>query len=140
MNKLKTLFIKYKEIINYLIFGVLTTVINILVYDFFFYVIHLENIPSNVIAWVVSVLFAFITNKLFVFNSYKKGLSLIVEMISFFGCRLSTGLIDTGLMYLFIDVLKTGHNTIIKIIVNVIVIVLNYVLSKIIIFRRKKDE
>lgn len=140
MNKIKTLFIKYKEIINYLIFGVLTTVINILVYDLFFYAFHLENIPSNVIAWVVSVLFAFITNKLFVFNSYKKGLSLIVEMISFFGCRLSTGLIDTGLMYLFIDVLKTGHNTIIKIIVNVIVIVLNYVLSKIIIFRRKKDE
>lgn len=124
-------FNKYYEVLSYLFFGGCTTLVNILS----FWVLRLLNIDvyiSNIIAWIVSVLFAFITNKLFVFES--KG-STLKEGISFFIFRLLSLLFDMGIMYLLIDVLNT-NDILSKVISNVFVIIINYVFSKIFIFKK----
>ncbi len=134
------LFLKYKEVILYLIFGVLTTLINIFAYWVFAYGINIGTIISTIAAWIISVTFAYITNKMFVFESKTYTWSaLIYEIISFFGCRLLTGLMDLAIMYVFVDVLHY-NGMLIKVISNVIVVVLNYIFSKIFIFSGKKES
>jgi len=92
---------------------------------------------SNVIAWIISVLFAFITNKLFVFNSYQKSLAVVIkEVIGFFGFRLLSGGIDIGLMYLLIDIIKT-NDMFAKVTVNIIIVILNYLFGKILFSNNK---
>lgn len=126
---------KYKSIILYIIFGVLTTFINIVVYYICSYILGLDTILSNVIAWILSVLFAYVTNRKWVFESKtieKK--DVFKEITSFFGCRLTTGVVDIVIMYLFVDV--CGFSGLItKCFSNIIVIVANYVASKLIIFK-----
>ena len=127
---------KYKSFIMYAIFGVLTTAVNMVTYYFCFNVIGIANVPSTIIAWVLAVAFAFITNKLWVFDS--KGFdkkTLLHEMPTFFGARLATGVLDVVIMYLAVDVMH-WNSTIWKLISNVLVIILNYVASKLIIFRK----
>lgn len=131
---IKSLFKKYEEIIMYLIMGVLTTVVNIGVYYIFSHVFMLEKNISNVIAWVVAVLFAFITNKLFVFKSDK---DIKKEIIEFFKYRLATLVMEVILFYLFINIIKM-NDMIAKIILNVLVIILNYIFSKLFIFKKEK--
>ena len=121
-----------KELIAYIIFGVLTTAVNIITYFLFVDVFAVNYIISNIIAWFVSVLFAYITNRIWVFES--KDDNIIKEIVLFYGGRVFSGAVDTGLMYLFIDILSTG-NAFAKIVVQVIVIVLNYVFSKFIVFK-----
>lgn len=121
-----------KELIAYIIFGVLTTVVNIITYFLFEDIFAVNYLISNIIAWFVSVLFAYITNRKWVFES--KDDNIIKEIVLFYGGRLFSGLVDTGLMYLFIDILATG-DVFAKIVVQVIVIVLNYVFSKFIVFK-----
>ena len=149
MNKLKELLISHKEPIAYLIFGVFTTLVNIAVYYLFADVWNAHYLISNVIAWIASVLFAFVTNKLFVFDSKSwQGKVVIAEMGSFFLARVATGVIDMVLMWLLIDIMiidgvfvSAGIATLIsgemfaKVVVNVIVVVLNYIASKLWIFR-----
>lgn len=132
---MKNLYLKYKDIIMYLIFGVLTTIINIISYFVTYEILKIPNIPSTIIAWMVSVTFAFITNKLFVFESKKWDKRTIKELISFTSCRIGTGVLELILMYIFVDLLNF-NGTVIKIITNIIVIVLNYVFSKLIIFKK----
>lgn len=134
MTMIKSLFKKYEEIIMYLIMGVLTTVVNIGVYYIFSHVFMLEKNISNVIAWVVAVLFAFITNKLFVFKSDK---DIKKEIIEFFKYRLATLVMEVILFYLFINIIKM-NDMIAKIILNVLVIILNYIFSKLFIFKKEK--
>lgn len=130
------LFKKYKFIILYGIFGVLTTVINIAVYGIFYSVLDVSNVISNIIAWVISVLFAFITNKLWVFESKSFNFKLFVkELGSFTVCRVATGVLDLGIMFVGVDLLK-GPAIILKILSNVIVIILNYILSKLLVFKK----
>ena len=124
-----------KELISYLIFGVLTTVVNIVVYYVFNTWLQVNYLVSNAIAWIASVLFAYITNRKYVFES--KNTSMINELVKFIGARLSTGIMDMILMWLLVDVLSM-NSMFSKIIVNVLVIVLNYVLSKVFVF--KKEE
>lgn len=124
-----------KEVISYLIFGVLTTLVNIVVYTVCNDVIQIQYLISNAIAWIVSVLFAYITNRKYVFES--KNSSLFNELVKFIGVRLSTGIMDMILMWLFVDIL-CFNSMMSKIIVNVIVIVLNYVLSKIFVFQKEE--
>lgn len=128
---------KYEEIILYVFFGVCTTLVNILVYYIFSHIFNLGTIISTVIAWILSVLFAYITNKIWVFKSksWDKNV-LFKEMISFFSCRLLTGLLDIGIMYIFVDILKF-NDIIIKVISNIIVIIINYIASKLVIFSKK---
>lgn len=128
---------KYEEIILYGFFGVCTTLVNILVYYIFSHIFNLGTIISTVIAWILSVLFAFVTNKIWVFKSksWQKDI-FIKEAISFFSCRLLTGLLDIGIMYIFVDILKF-NDIIIKVISNIIVIIINYIASKLVIFSKK---
>ena len=95
METIKRLLIKYKSFIFYAVFGVLTTVINIASYALCYKYLGIPNVPSNIIAWVLAVLFAFITNKLYVFDSKNMAMStLIPELIKFTAARLATGGID----------------------------------------------
>ncbi len=151
MKKFKELLGAYKEPIAYIIFGVLTTLVNIVAYFLCSDVLGVYYLISNIIAWIASVLFAFVTNKLFVFESKSwRGKVVVTEMSSFFLARLATGLVDMILMWVFIDAIaidaifvSVGIAGLIsgemfaKVVVNVIVIVLNYVASKLWIFRKK---
>lgn len=125
-----------KAVWLYLFFGAVTTVLNIVVYEIFTKLLHIDYMISNIIAWIVAVAVAYITNKLYVFES--KGLSkakLINEITSFVLARVGTLGIDILVMYIGFGVL--GFNdTIMKILANIIVIVSNYFLSKYIIFRK----
>lgn len=119
-----------KELFLYVVFGTLTTLVNLVVY---FVLEHLgvNYIISNIIAWFLSVLFAYITNRIWVFES--KSPNILKEMVLFFGGRIFSGALDTALLYVFIDLLLI-NNTISKIAVEIIITILNYVLSKLIVF------
>ena len=121
-----------KELVLYVIFGTFTFLVNIIVYFLFENVLGVNYIISNIIAWFFSVLFAYITNRIWVFES--KSPDILKEMSLFFGGRIFSGVVDTGLMYLFIDILTIG-DLISKIVVQIIVIILNYVFSKLIVFK-----
>lgn len=121
-----------RELVLYVVFGTFTFLVNIIVYFFFQSVLGVNYLISNVLAWFFSVLFAYITNRIWVFES--KSPAILKEMSLFFGGRIFSGAVDTALMYLFIDVLTIG-NTISKIVVQIIVIILNYVFSKLIVFK-----
>ena len=151
MKKIKTLFIKYKEIITYIIFGILTTLVNFFSFWIFTKIFGEElYLVNNAIAWVVGVVFAYVTNKLFVFESKSWDLKLITkEITGFLGARIFSFLVEEGGMFLFISVLGLGEKSlaladfiitgqfIVKILLAVIVVVLNYVFSKFIIFKRQ---
>ena len=140
METIKRLLIKYKSFIFYAVFGVLTTVINIASYALCYKYLGIPNVPSNIIAWVLAVLFAFITNKLYVFDSKNMAMStLIPELIKFTAARLATGGIDLLIMFIGVDMMH-GPEIVLKVASNIIVIILNYVLSKLIVFRKKKEE
>ena len=95
---------KYEEIILYIFFGVCTTIVNILVYYICSHLFNFGTIISTVIAWILSVLFALITNKIWVFKSKSWDKSIFIkESISFFSCRLLTGLLDVLIMYIFVQ-------------------------------------
>lgn len=140
MEKIKLLWIKYKEIISYLFFGFVTTVVNYGVFALCGHVFHLDVVYSNAIAWVVAVIVAYVTNKLWVFDSKKHDFKTIAkEFAEFVVARLITLGIETVLLWIFVD--KLGVNDLImKIITNIIVVILNYIFSKFIIFRKKKKE
>lgn len=129
---------KYRELLLYGIFGVLTTLINIVVYSLCYHQLGISNVASNVVAWILSVLFAFVTNKIWVFDSKSMEVSVLFkEAVSFFGCRLATGLLDLAIMYVTVDVMA-WNSTLMKCISNVIVIVVNYIASKLVIFAHKQ--
>ncbi len=135
MNSITQLLKRYKDIIMYGIFGLMTTAVNVGVYYLSFNILSFSNIVSTVSAWFMSVLFAFVTNKIWVFESrsFKAGV-LIREMLSFFSCRLLTGALDLLIMYAAVDYM--GWNALLwKVISNIIVIVLNYIAGKVLIFR-----
>ena len=121
-----------RELVLYVVFGAFTFFVNIAVYFLFEDVLGVNYLISNIIAWFFSVLFAYITNRIWVFES--KSPNILKEMALFFGGRIFSGVVDTALMYLFIDVMMIG-DTISKIVVQIIVIVLNYIFSKLIVFK-----
>lgn len=137
MKIIKQLYFKYRELINYLFFGGCTAIVNFVSYYIPARILGIEEIISNIIAWIFSVLFAYITNKIFVFESkiHKKG-ELFKEMFSFIFARLFTGLLcDVGLFAFMIKGLKI-NDLISKITTQVIVVILNYLSSKLIIFKK----
>ena len=126
---------KYKDVILYLVFGVFTTVVNIVSYWLCAHVLGLGVMASSVIAWALAVFFAYVTNRTMVFHSSATGKGEILKEIgSFFACRLGTGVADWVIMFVFFTVLHF-NDMIFKIGNNFIVIVLNYVLSKFVIFK-----
>ena len=121
-----------RELFLYIVFGVLTTIVNIVAYLFFARLLGIHYIISNIVAWVLSVLFAYVTNRIWVFES--KNSNIIKEMSLFFSGRIFSGIVDTGLMYVFIDLLSIG-DFISKIVIQIIVVILNYLVSKLIVFK-----
>jgi len=137
---MKELMKKYKSIITYGIFGVLTTIINIACYEILYNHIHISNVMSNIVAWIIAVAFAYVTNKIWVFESKSlEPKTLLAEIWKFITCRLATGALDLAIMYVGVDMMH-GPSTVLKIISNIIVILLNYVASKIIIFKKKEEK
>ena len=130
---------KYESVLLYLIFGVLTTFVNIVVYYILFNHVLLSNILSNGIAWVAAVIFAFITNKIWVFKSKTLEIEQVIkELSAFFSARLSTGLLAMAIMYVGVDLLMV-NSIYSKIISGVVVVILNYIFSKLFIFRKNKE-
>ena len=136
---LKELINKYKDIIAYGIFGVLTTIINIVVYWAAAHLLHLDTVPATVIAWIAAVLGAYLTNRKWVFHSEASGgREIMLEILRFFAARLATGIFDWVFMYVTVD--RMGWNDVaMKVIANIVVIITNYVLSKLVVFRKKKE-
>ena len=128
---------KYREVLLYLLFGGLTTIVNIAV----FFILRQFNVAmqiSNMIAWILSVLFAFITNKLFVFESKNNTvIENLKECVSFFGFRVLSLFFDMGCMHILIEILDVNE-LVSKILANILVIILNYIFSKLFIFKNKK--
>lgn len=144
-DKINNLIKKFlnKETISYLIFGVLTTIINIVVFWFaerelaFIMSEDAASLVGNVIAWIISVAFAFVTNKLFVFESKSMAFKVVMaELTGFVIARLLSLAFDEGFM--FVAIVLLGMNSLLaKIISNVFVVIINYVLSKFFIFKNK---
>ena len=139
-KKIWNIYDKFKELFNYIIVGVLTTVVSLVSYFIFSRILNIEKtlyfIIANTISWILSVAFAYITNKLFVFNSKTKNKEAIVEMIKFVSSRIITFLIDLILMFIFVKTLKI-NNDISKLIVQFVVLALNYIFSKLLVFKNK---
>lgn len=135
-NRLKKLFVKYQELIIYLVFGVLTTVVNYLVYLPCYNLLGLNASVSNMIAWLVAVIFAFVTNKPFVFRSYDWSSEVVIpELTKFVATRIGSGAMETAILFLAVDLAGMNGN-IWKIVTSVLVVVLNYVGSKLLVFRK----
>ena len=133
--KIKELILKYREVIAYLFFGGCTTLVNIISYYLSYNILNISNVTSTVIAWIISVLFAYVTNRIFVFESNNKGKAIIKEIFAFFSCRMFTGILDVAIMYFAVDIFEF-NSLLWKIISNVLVIIANYVFSKIFIFKK----
>ncbi|MCC0706183.1 GtrA family protein [Clostridioides sp. ES-S-0190-01] len=127
---------KHKETILYLFFGAFTTFVNIVSYLFFTRVLSFNFIIANTLSWINAVLFAYVTNKFFVFENRRVELKfLFKEFLSFVSFRLISGIIEMVIMYIMVDLLFV-NDVIVKIFTNIVVIVLNYLFSKMIIFRK----
>ena len=134
---LKRLIEKYWDVLSYLFFGVLTTAVNYLVYIPCLYLLGIPAAVSNVIAWAVAVAFAFVTNKPLVFHSHDWSAKVVwPELGKFVGSRLASGGIETAIIFVTVDLLA-WNGVIMKLIVSVLVIVLNYIGSKLLVFRKK---
>lgn len=147
MKKIKELYEKYKEIIVYLVFGVLATIVNLGVkYALLFTILDASNSfelqVSVIISWIAAVLFAYFTNRTFVFKSKNK--NKIKEFISFVTGRIATLLMEMAIMWFFVTFLKLNSDLyvfVITIFAQALVIIANYILSKLFIFKNnKKDE
>lgn len=136
LGKIRDLLLKYQDIISYLVFGVLTTVVNFLVYYPLTNLLGVEETLANVIAWVISVAFAFVTNKPFVFKSYDWSVKVVVpELSKFVSTRVGSGLLETAMIFLFVKLLQFDGN-IIKLAASILVVIINYVGSKLIVFNK----
>ena len=138
MKKIKVLYIKHKEIINYLIVGILTTFVSLSTYFLTINVILPEksdlNVQiSNIISWICAVTFAYYTNRIYVFQSSSKNKEKVKEIIKFFTSRILSLIIDMFFMYILYSVLKV-NDSISKLIVQVVVTILNYIFAKMVVF------
>ena len=159
MKKIRELFIKYREIISYLFWGVMTTLVSWVTYALFDLIfrgigaeltvfglsVSVTVLLDTVLSWICAVLFAYVTNKLWVFESRSWAREVVwPEVAKFFSSRAATGVLEIVavplLTALGLDQTIFGiEGMLAKIIVTVVVVILNYVLSKLIVFRTKKD-
>ena len=140
MRLIRSLLIKYRDIILYLFFGVLTTLVNYLVFFPLYNVFHCSAVLSNCIAWGAAVIFAYLTNKPFVFKSRDwSSATVIPEITRFVGCRIGSGVLETVVIWLFADILGWNGN-VIKLITSVAVVIINNVASKRFVFAKKENS
>lgn len=132
-----TLWQKYRDYVLYVVFGVMTTVVNIVAYWCCAHVLGLGTLASNVIAWFLAVLFAYLSNRSLVFHSAASSASEVLrEAVSFFAGRLATGALDWAIMVACVDYLHFPDVPV-KLASNVIVVILNFVISKLIVFAKR---
>ena len=136
MEWLKAMAEKHRDVLLYLIFGVLTTAVNYVVYLPCYNLLGLSGSVSNVIAWVGAVAFAYLTNKPFVFRSHDwSAKTVIPELTRFVGCRVGSGALETAIIFLTVDCLAWNGNAM-KLLTSVLVVILNYIGSKLLVFRK----
>lgn len=136
LNKIRMLIRKHYDILAYLFFGVLTTVVNYIVYLPCYNLLHFSAAVSNVIAWVAAVAFAYLTNKPFVFKSHDWSVKTVMpELTKFVGSRIVSGALETAIIFVTVDLLNWNGN-VMKLVTSVLVVILNYVASKLIVFRK----
>ena len=147
--RLKELFRKYREQIAYLFFGGVTTAVNVATYALLHITMGVHSDIANAVAWVVSVLVAYVTNRTWVFRSHTRGRAMLRELMSFVAGRVLTGLMDQGIMHLATQVVgprlipEAGRKLWdmgVKLASNVLVIILNYVFSRAFIFKRDRTD
>ena len=137
VNKLRNLVEKHWDIISYLFFGVCTTIVNYIIYLPCYNLLGISATVSNMIAWVVAVAFAYLTNKPFVFRSHDWSAKTVVpELTKFIGCRIGSGAAETVILLVAVDLLGWNGN-IWKLVTQVMVVILNYIGSKLLVFREK---
>ena len=136
MKKIRALIEKYYDILSYLFFGVLTTVVNYIIYLPCYNILGLSATVSNMISWVVAVAFAYLTNKPLVFKSHDWSAKTVVpELTKFVGCRLGSGVMETAIIFVTVDLLSWDGN-VMKLVTSVLVVIINYVASKLVVFRK----
>ena len=130
---------QHRNIVYYLFFGVLTTAVNYVVYLPLYNLAHFSATLSNGIAWALSVVFAYLTNKPFVFKSNDWSMKTVVpEFLKFIGCRIGSGTAETLLLHVTVDQMHWNGN-LMKLIISILVLVWNYIGSKLLVFRRKEE-
>ena len=127
---------KHREVLLYLFFGAVTTAVSWISFYLFHYPLEVDELISNLISWVLAVLVAFITNRLWVFSESAEQGGFFKEMLLFFGSRVATLFIEELIILTFVTWLAFDA-MLIKILGNIVVLVLNYILSKLIVFRKK---
>lgn len=138
MSKIRKLLEKYWDVISYLFFGVLTTLVNFFVFFPLYNWAQVSATVSNAAAWVFAVIFAYLTNKPFVFKSYDWSSKTVVpEITKFVGCRIGSGFLETAIIWLTVDMLCWNGN-LMKVIVSVLVVILNYIGSRWLVFTKKE--
>ena len=136
MSKISEIYIKYKEFILYIVFGILTTVVSISSYYVCSEILNIHYLVSNIISWVLAVIFAYFTNRVWVFESKSKNTSdILKEMLTFVNCRLLSGVIDMATMFVLVGAIHI-NDMYAKVFTQFIVVILNYVLSKLIVFKK----
>lgn len=128
-----------RELFAYIIVGIITTAINILCYHIFYNKMHINNLSANALAWAFSVMFAFVANDLFVFQRQNRKYTLLFRGTQFFVARLTSLAIDEVGMFFLVDRFLI-NSLVSKIGMNIIVVILNYVFSKRVIFRQEDTK
>lgn len=140
METIKSFFLKYKELILYVFFGGLTTLVNWGSYWVLADVFHVPYLWATAIAQILSILFAYVTNRVWVFESRAKGFTAVFwEMVRFFGCRGASFVLDLVCMRVGVGGLHV-NDKVMKLLSNVIVIIVNYVFSKVFVFRKPREK
>lgn len=139
MEKLKELYLKYKELVNYLIVGVLTTVVSLgtyygCVFTFLDPQSAVQLQAANILSWIAAVTFAYFTNRKYVFESTNR--NMMQEALKFYASRLSTLAMDMAIMFVGVTLLVLDDK-IMKLVVQVVVTVANYIISKFLVFKDK---
>ena len=136
-NWIISMYNKYREVLSFLFFGVLTTAVNWVIFYPLYNVAHMNATLAKFFAWLVAVIFAYFTNKLYVYRSKDWSAKVAIpELIQFVGCRIFSGLLEIGFIFVTVDLLHWNGN-LMNVIVAVFVVVINYIGGKLL-FRRNK--
>lgn len=140
LRLLEPFYKRHKEGLLYLFFGGVTTLVSFAVFWLFEGPLGWNELVANLVSWVVAVAVAFITNRIWVFASEARGAAaLLYEVITFYASRVATFLIEEGILLLFVTLLALPAMPV-KVVASVVVVILNYVLSKLFVFRKKKED
>lgn len=138
LKKIEALVRAHRDIVSYLFFGVLTTIVNYMIYLPVYNLLGLSAAVSNMLSWVAAVAFAYLTNKPFVFKSHDWSAKVVIpELTKFVSCRIASGAMETVILFLAVDCLGWNGN-IWKLITQVLVVIMNYLASKLLVFRKGK--